>query len=209
MYFHQQSQLPRKDGLAECGDISGKPGYGGSDRPQGRDRRSKRGPEMIEGRVWKLGDHINTDLIIPGRYLDDYSAANLSAHVLEDTDPQFVKQVRKGDVIVAGRNFGCGSSREQAPLALKYAGVGAVVAGSFARIFFRNAINISLPVVVCPKASQTIQSGDVVRIDLKVGSIEVVGSGQKIKFNPMPDFLMSILQSGGLVPYTRERLHQK
>ena len=120
---------------------------------------------MIEGRVWKFGDHVNTDLIIPGRYLDDYSAGNLAAHVMEDADPQFSKQVEKGDMIVAGRNFGCGSSREQAPLALKYAGVGAVVAGSFARIFFRNAINVGLPVVVCPKAHQLIQAGDVVRID--------------------------------------------
>jgi 3-isopropylmalate dehydratase small subunit len=164
---------------------------------------------MIEGRVWRFGDHINTDLIIPGRYLDDYSSTNLAAHVLEDADPQFAKQVRKGDVIVAGRNFGCGSSREQAPLALKYAGVGAVVAGSFARIFFRNAINVGLPVVVCPQASQRIQAGEVVRIDLQEGSIEVVGTGERMKFNPMPDFLMSILQSGGLVPFTRERLHQK
>jgi 3-isopropylmalate dehydratase small subunit len=164
---------------------------------------------MIEGRVWKLGDHINTDLIIPGRYLDDYSAGNLAAHVLEDADPQFAKQVRKGDVIVAGRNFGCGSSREQAPLALKYAGVGAVVAGSFARIFFRNAINVGLPLIVCPKAHQAIQAGDEVRIDLQNGSIEVVGSGLRLKFDPMPDFLMSILESGGLVPFTRERLHQK
>jgi 3-isopropylmalate dehydratase small subunit len=128
---------------------------------------------------------------------------------MEDADPQFSKQVKKGDVIVAGRNFGCGSSREQAPLALKYAGVGAVVAGSFARIFFRNAINVGLPVVVCPKAHQLIQAGDVVRIDLQKGSIEVSGSGLKMTFDPMPDFLMSILQSGGLVPFTRERLQKK
>ncbi len=164
---------------------------------------------MIEGRVWKLGDHINTDLIIPGRYLDDYSAENLATHALEDADPQFAKQVRKGDIIVAGRNFGCGSSREQAPLALKHAGVGAVVAGSIARIFFRNAINVGLPVVVCPKASQAVQAGDVVRIDLHQGIIEVVGSDLRMTFDPMPDFLMNILQSGGLVPFTRERLHQK
>jgi 3-isopropylmalate dehydratase small subunit len=164
---------------------------------------------MIEGRVWMFGDHINTDLIIPGRYLDDYNAGNLATHVMEDADPQFSKQVKKGDVIVAGRNFGCGSSREQAPLALKYAGVGAVVAGSFARIFFRNAINVGLPVVVCPKAHQLIQAGDVVRIDLQKGSIEVSGSGLKMTFDPMPDFLMSILQSGGLVPFTRERLQKK
>jgi len=164
---------------------------------------------MIGGRVWKFGDHINTDLIIPGRCLDDYSAENLVAHVMEDADPQFAKQVRKGDIIVAGRNFGCGSSREQAPLALKYAGVGAVVAGSFARIFFRNAINVGLPVVICPQAYQVVNAGDEVRIDLQIGTIEVLGSGQRAMFDPMPDFLMSILQSGGLVPFTRERLHQK
>jgi len=164
---------------------------------------------MIGGWVWKFGDHINTDLIIPGRCLDDYSAENLVAHVMEDADPQFAKQVRKGDIIVAGRNFGCGSSREQAPLALKYAGVGAVVAGSFARIFFRNAINVGLPVVICPQAYQVVNAGDKARIDLQLGTIEVLGSGQRTTFDPMPDFLMSILRSGGLVPFTRERLHQK
>jgi 3-isopropylmalate dehydratase small subunit len=128
---------------------------------------------------------------------------------MEDADPQFAKQVRKGDMIVAGRNFGCGSSREQAPLALKYVGVGAVVAGSFARIFFRNAINVGLPVVICPQAYKLVKAGDELRIDLQQGTIEVLGSGQRETFDPMPDFLMGILQSGGLVPFTRERLHQK
>jgi 3-isopropylmalate/(R)-2-methylmalate dehydratase small subunit len=164
---------------------------------------------MIEGRVWKFGDHINTDLIIPGRCLDDYSAENLAAHVMEDADPQFAKQVRKGDIIVAGRNFGCGSSREQAPLALKYAGVGAVVAGSFARIFFRNAINVGLPLVICPEAFKVVKAGDEVRIDLQLGTLEALGSDQRATFDPIPDFLMRILKSGGLVPFTRERLHQK
>ncbi len=164
---------------------------------------------MIEGKAWKFGDHINTDLIIPGRYLDDYNAQNLAAHVMEDSDPQFARQVHKGDIIVAGRNFGCGSSREQAPLALKHAGVGAIVAGSFSRIFFRNAINVGLPVVISPKASQVVHTGDFVSIDLHQGTIKVVGSELVMRFDPMPDFLMSILESGGLVPYTRERLHQK
>jgi 3-isopropylmalate dehydratase small subunit len=164
---------------------------------------------MIEGRVWKFADHVNTDLIIPGRYLDDYSAENLATHALEDADAQFASGVCKGDIIVAGRNFGCGSSREQAPLALKYAGVGAVVAGSFARIFFRNAINVGLPLIICPKAYQAVQAGDMVRIDLHQGMIEVVGSSERVTFDPMPDFLMSILQSGGLISFTRKRLHQK
>ncbi len=164
---------------------------------------------MIEGRVWKFGDHINTDLIIPGRCLDDYSPENLAAHVLEDADPQFAKQVRQGDIVVAGRNFGCGSSREQAPLALKYAGVGAVVAGSFARIFFRNAINVGLPLVVCSQAHDAMTAGDEVKIDLQLGTIEVKRNGAKVTFDPMPDFLMSILRSGGLVPFTRERLHRE
>ena len=127
----------------------------------------------------------------------------------DHADPQFAKGVRKGDIIVAGRNFGCGSSREQAPLALKYAGVGAVVAGSFARIFFRNAINVGLPVVVCPEAAQMVRSGDVLSIDLRQGIIKVAGGEIAMRFDPMPDFLMNILESGGLVPYTRERLHQK
>lgn len=160
---------------------------------------------MIKGRAWRFGDHINTDLIIPGRYLDDYSAKNLAAHAMEDADPEFPRKVMKGDIVVAGRNFGCGSSREQAPLALKYAGISAVVAGSFARIFYRNAINIGLPVIVCPEAAPRIGSGDAIEIDMLGGSI-TLPSGEGLRFTPLPDFLVRILDEGGLVPYTRRTL---
>ena len=159
----------------------------------------------MRGKVWVYGDHINTDLIIPGRYLDDYSAKNLAAHVMEDADPEFPRKVAKGDIVVAGRNFGCGSSREQAPLALKHAGVSAVVAGSFARIFYRNAINVGMPVIVCPAAATRIRSGDLIEIDLHGGSM-VLHDGERLTFPSLPDFLIRILDEGGLAPYTRRRL---
>ena len=160
---------------------------------------------MIKGRVWVFGDHINTDLIIPGRYLDDYSAKNLAAHVMEDADPEFPRKVARGDILVAGRNFGCGSSREQAPLALKHAGVSAVVAGSFSRIFYRNSINVGLPVIVCPEAHSKIRSGEAIEIDMHGGSV-LLPSGKRLTFSPLPDFLIRILDEGGLVPHTRRRL---
>ncbi|MDD1756919.1 MAG: 3-isopropylmalate dehydratase small subunit [Methanomassiliicoccales archaeon] len=160
---------------------------------------------MIKGRAWVFGDHINTDLIIPGRYLDDYSSKNLAAHVMEDADPEFPRKVAKGDIVVAGRNFGCGSSREQAPLALKHAGVSAVVAGSFARIFYRNAINVGLPVITCANAASRITPGEEIGIDLHGGWIQLP-SGERLSFSPLPDFLIRILDEGGLVPYTRKRL---
>ena len=164
---------------------------------------------MIRGRAWLFGDHINTDLIIPGRYLDDYSPENLVKHVMEDADPSFAKQVAKGDIIVAGRNFGCGSSREQAPLALKLAGVSGVIAVSFARIFFRNAVNIGLPVIICPKAHALLRQGDEVEVDLNRGLVRSVLTGKELRFEPLPKFLVEILDNGGLVPYVRERLRKE
>ena len=164
---------------------------------------------MIRGRAWLFGDHINTDLIIPGRHLDDYSPENLVKHVMEDADPSFAKQVAKGDIIVAGRNFGCGSSREQAPLALKLAGVSGVIAVSFARIFFRNAVNIGLPVIICPKAHALLRQGDEVEVDLNRGLVRSVLTGKELRFEPLPKFLVEILDNGGLVPYVRERLREE
>lgn len=161
---------------------------------------------MLTGRIWKYGDHVNTDLIIPGRYLDDYDAASLAAHAMEDIDPQFAGAVRKGDIIVAGRNFGCGSSREQAPLALKAAGVGAVVAGSVARIFYRNCINIGLPVIICKEAASMFDAGDTAEIDLSGGTIRNAGAGKCARFDPLPDFLLEILEEGGLVHFMKDRL---
>jgi len=160
---------------------------------------------MIEGRVWKYGDHVNTDLIIPGRYLDDYDLRSLAAHVMEDLDPSFSKKVRHGDIVVAGRNFGCGSSREQAPVALKHVGVSAVVAGSFARIFYRNAINVGLPVIVCPEAASRLVDGDIVVIDMEKGVLVRPSSHLTIQFKPLPDFLLEILSDGGLVPHMKKR----
>ena len=162
---------------------------------------------MLSGRVWKYGDHVNTDLIIPGRYLDDYSAASLAAHAMEDIDPSFSTSVRMGDMIVAGRNFGCGSSREQAPLALKAAGVGAVVARSFARIFYRNCINVGLPVIMCDAAGM-FSTGDGAEIDLSAGTIRNIGTGDCVRFDPLPAFLLEILEEGGLVPYMKGRLER-
>jgi len=160
----------------------------------------------VRGRVWKYGDHVNTDVIIPGRYLDDYDVRSMAKHALEDLDPRFAKDVAYGDVIVAGRNFGCGSSREQAPLALKHAGVGAVVAISFARIFFRNAVNVGLPVVELD-ATGMFERGDVALINLEKGVIVNETTGRTGRFEPLPDFLLDILRDGGLVPHTAKRLH--
>lgn len=164
---------------------------------------------MIRGRAWLFGDHINTDLIIPGRYLDDYSPENLVKHVMEAADPSFAKQVAKGDIIVAGRNFGCGSSREQAPLALKLAGVSGVIAVSFARIFFRNAVNVGLPVIICPQAHVLLRHGEDVEVDLDRGLVRSVLTGKELRFEPLPKFLVEILDNGGLVPYVRERLREE
>ena len=160
---------------------------------------------MIRGRAWKFGDHVNTDLIIPGRYLDDYHIPNLARHIMEDVDPEFAKKVQKGDVIVAGRNFGCGSSREQAPAALKAAGVSAIVAVSFARIFYRNAINVGLPVVICPEAMDVVVEGELIDVDLEGGSIRT-SAGKELRFKPLPSFLREILDAGGLVPYAKKKL---
>lgn len=161
---------------------------------------------MMAGRVWKYGDHINTDLIIPGRYLDNYDLKHLAAHAMEDVDVQFAKEVRPGDIIVAGRNFGCGSSREQAPLALKAAGVAAVIAGSASRIFYRNAVNVGLPIIVCPEASRLFEQGDVAEIDLAQGVLRNPRTGESVRFSPPPAFLLEILQDGGLVPHLRKRM---
>ena len=158
----------------------------------------------MRGKVWKYGDHVNTDVIIPGRYLDDYDPKNMAKHALEDLDPTFAQKVTYGDVIVAGRNFGCGSSREQAPLALRYAGVGAVVASSFARIFYRNAINVGLPVIEID-ATGMFEKGDVALINLEKGIIVNEASGRTSKFEPLPDFLLAILKEGGLAPHIAKR----
>ena len=161
---------------------------------------------ILRGKAHRYGDHVNTDVIIPARYLNTSDAAELAAHCMEDIDPAFVSTVKAGDIIVGGENFGCGSSREHAPLAIKGAGVSCVVARSFARIFFRNAINVGLPVLVCPDAAADANSGDELVVDLTTGRIENVTQGRWYQAEPFPDFLQQIIAAGGLVEYTKKRL---
>jgi methanogen homoaconitase small subunit len=154
---------------------------------------------MIKGRAWIFGDDVDTDVIIPGKYLRTKDLALLASHVMEGVDPNFSAQVRIGDLMVAGRNFGCGSSREQAPVALKEAGIAAVVASSFARIFYRNAINIGLPLV---EADVRCSQGDVVEVDLASGTVRI--GDAIVQGTRLPDFLLAILQDGGLVAHRRK-----
>lgn len=161
------------------------------------------------GRAWVYSDNVDTDVIIPARYLTTTDEKELAAHALEDLDPQFASSVKPGDVIVAGHNFGCGSSREHAPVALRGAGVGAVVASSFARIFFRNAINTGLSIVACPAAVQSIEDGDEVEVDLAGGKVLDVTRSRTFTSEPLPDFVMGIVRAGGLVPWVRARAAQE
>ncbi len=163
----------------------------------------------IKGRAWKFGDSIDTDVILPGKYLTLTEPEELAQHAMEGIDPEFSRKVQPGDIIVAGRNFGCGSSREHAPLALKHAGVGAIVAKSFARIFFRNAVNIGLPVVICPEAYEAVEQGDQLEVDLEEGMLRNLTKGVEMKFTPLPRFLLEILSSGGLIPYLKSKLEAR
>ena len=161
---------------------------------------------MTEGTVWKYGDDVNTDVIFPGKYTYALmEPEEMAGHALEDLDPDFAKRVKQGDVVVAGKNFGCGSSREQAASCLKFAGVQAVIAGSFARIFFRNAINQGLPVIQSREAVKALSSGDKVRIDFARGFINTPHGA--FEFPPLPDSVLGILQAGGLVAYTIRKLN--
>jgi len=161
--------------------------------------------EKVKGKVIKLGDNINTDVIYPGRYLPIIDAEEMALHALEGLDPDFPKKIQKGDVIVAGKNFGCGSSREQAATCLKFAGISAVIAKSFSRIFFRNGINQGLPIVVSHEAVDMIEDGDEVEIDFTSGKI-ILKAGKTIGFKEFPDFIFSILDAGGLIPYVQKKL---
>ncbi len=154
--------------------------------------------ETLEGKVWKFGDNIDTDVIIPGRYLRTFSLDDLAAHVMEGVSADFAKNVGEGDIIVADWNFGCGSSREQAPVALKHAGVSAIIARSFARIFYRNAINIGLPVIV---ADIEVNEGDELRINLEEGIIQNLNTKKTFVIEPFKKFMLEILKDGGLVDH--------
>ncbi len=163
---------------------------------------------MNKGRVWKYGDDVNTDVIFPGKYTYTLMPpAEMAKHALEDLDPQFAQKVKPGDVIVAGKNFGCGSSREQAAACLKYAGVQAVIARSFARIYFRNAINLGLPVLQCPEAVDKVETGDEIEIDFAGGKL--ITNRGTFTFPPLPDSVIGILEAGGLIEYTKKRLAPK
>jgi len=162
----------------------------------------------IRGRVWKYGDNVDTDAIIPARYLNTSSEKELAAHCMEDIDPSFAREVKAGDIVVAGRNFGCGSSREHAPVAIKASGVACVIAETFARIFFRNAINIGLPILECPEAVQATEAGQTLEVDLAKGIIRNLDTGQEFRAVPYPDFMLAIIDAGGLIEYTRRKLQQ-
>ncbi|MGC9467028.1 MAG: 3-isopropylmalate dehydratase small subunit [Anaerolineae bacterium] len=161
---------------------------------------------ILRGRAWTYGDNVDTDVIIPARYLNMSTPEELAKHCMEDIDPRFSDMVEPGDIIVGGANFGCGSSREHAPLAIKGTGVSCVIAESFARIFYRNAINIGLPILVCAEAAHDIQGGDEVTVDLTTGQITNLRSSRLYRTSPFPPFIMAIIEAGGLIPYTRERL---
>jgi len=163
---------------------------------------------MTKGRVWKYGDDVNTDVIFPGKYTYTLMAPEeMAKHALEDLDPEFARRVKPGDVIVAGKNFGCGSSREQAAACLKAAGVQAVIAKSFARIYFRNAINLGLPVLQSAEASDNLKTGDEVEVDFAGGTI--MASGKTYKFPPLPESVIGILAAGGLIEYTKKKLQSQ
>ena len=162
----------------------------------------------FQGRAWTFGDDISTDHIIAGKYLGTTDSRVFAEHAFEAVDPTWAKNVRPGDLIVAGANFGCGSSREQAPVALKTLGISAILANSFARIFFRNAINLGFPVVECAGLRDRVKSGDVVALDLAGGEVRIP-SGETFKFTPLPPNVLEILEAGGLVPKLRKELGTK
>lgn len=163
---------------------------------------------MIKGRVWRFGDDVDTDLIIPARYLNTSDPRELALHCLENVNPEFASQVQPGEMVVAGRNFGCGSSREHAPLALKSAGVSCVIASTFARIFYRNAINIGLPILESEEASKEVKEGERLEVNLGEGRITNLTTGQVYHATPFPSFMQELISAGGLVPYVRARLNQ-
>ena len=157
----------------------------------------------VKGKVFKYGDNVDTDVIIPARYLNTSDAKELAAHCMEDIDTEFVKKVQPGDIIVANKNFGCGSSREHAPLAIKTAGVSCVIASTFARIFYRNAINIGLPILECDEAVKNIDAGDELEVDFKSGLIKNLTKNQQYQGEGFPEFMQKIIDNDGLIGYIK------
>ena len=164
---------------------------------------------IIKGKAWKFEDNIDTDVIIPARYLNTSDPKELALHCMEDYDSQFVNKLNRGDMIVAGRNFGCGSSREHAPIALKAAGVSCIIAQSFARIFFRNAINIGLPIFECEEIADQCSEGDFLKVDTARGTIENINKNRAYQLNPLPAFIQNIISLGGLREYVKEELKRR
>ena len=158
---------------------------------------------MLKGKVFKYPDNVDTDVIIPARYLNSPSAEELAQHCMEDIDKDFVKNMKRGDIMVAGWNFGCGSSREHAPMAIQTCGISCVIAASFARIFYRNSINIGLPILECPEAAQKIAAGDTVSVDLDTGVIRDETTGEQFQATAFPPFIKNIIDQGGLLPYLK------
>lgn len=162
----------------------------------------------MQGKVWKFGDNIDTDLIIAARYLNTSEPSALAKHVMEDADPEFVAKMREGDIIVAGENFGCGSSREHAPIALKAAGIAAIIAPTFARIFYRNAFNMGLPIFELQEAEE-IDEGDTVRVDMDKGEVINITQAKTYKFVPIPAFMQELVDAGGLIEFAKKELAEK
>ena len=164
---------------------------------------------IVKGKVWKFKDNIDTDVIIPARYLNTSDPDELALHCMEDYDSEFVKKMNQGDIIVAGRNFGCGSSREHAPIALKAAGVSCIIAQSFARIFFRNAINIGLPIFESEEIADQCSEGDFLKVDTARGMIENINKNRAYNLNPLPAFIQNIISLGGLREYIKEEVKRR
>lgn len=160
----------------------------------------------MHGKVHKFGANIDTDAIIPARYLNTTEPSELAKHCMEDADPEFAARVQPGDIIVADTNFGCGSSREHAPISIAASGVGAIIAKSFARIFYRNAINMGLPILECPEAVDDSEADDELDVELETGAIRNVTRGASFQAKPYPEFMLELVRAGGLVPYTKRRL---
>lgn len=160
---------------------------------------------MLEGRVWRYGDHVDTDAIISARYLNSFDPEKLKMHCMEDIDRYFVENVRCGDIMVAGENFGCGSSREHAPVAIRFSGISIVIAASFSRLFFRNAVNIGLPVLEIANGVEKIADGDRLRVDLCSGIVENISTGDTLKAASLPTFARDIIEAGGLINYKKHQ----
>ena len=162
--------------------------------------------QEARGKAFVFGDDVNTDVILPGKYLNVTDPQELASHCMESADPQFAREARPGDVLVAHRNFGCGSSREHAPLSIKHLGISCVIASTFARIFYRNALNIGLPILECEEAAKTIRPGDTVRVDFATGTIEDETLGRTFQAEPFPPFMQKLIACGGLVNYSKTKI---